>query len=192
MRKKNPQNLIAIKNAVYDITINDGYQNLSMSKIAKQANVPQATIYLNYESKEKMLTSIYVETRDMLASHTKVVAKPPNVEKEIKRLFTNYCQALWDNPKQALFMNIINNTPELIETNVYQALTNRNHDIIDLIKYGQQIGQIENLTLDVIVAFTFNALNSLLEVTYTRNLNLTREQIEKATNLCWKVIKADQ
>lgn len=190
MRKKNPQNIVSIKNAVYDITINEGYQNLSMSKIAKKAGVPQATIYLNYESKEKMLTSIYVEAKDMLDSQTKVIAKPANVEQEIKRLFVNYCQTLRDHPKQALFMNIINNTPELIEANIYQEMLNQNNDILALIEYGQQKRQIAELPVDVIVAFTFNALNSLLEVNYTRNTTLTAEQINLASNLCWKVIKA--
>lgn len=191
MRKKNPQNLISIKQAVYDITINDGYQNLSMSKIAKKAGVPQATIYLYYESKEKMLTSIYVEARDMLDNQTKVNPESgDHVETEVKRLFTSYSKTLLLHPQQALFMNIVNNTPELIETNVYKEMRNRNRDIRELIDYGQKTNQIADLPFNVIVAFTFDSLNSLLEYSYSSGVELTDSQIKQAVNLCWKVMEA--
>lgn len=191
MRKKDMDKVAAVKKAVYDITINEGYQNLSMSKIAKKAGVSQATIYLTYASKEEMLTSMYVEARDILDSQTKVDTSPDvDVEAELKRMFTHYVETLLSHPDQAFFMDAVNNTPELIEQNVYQKMLHNNDDILALIKLGKDSGKIADIPFPMIVSFTFNALNSWMKANYGHHVEPDDAQIATAVNLCWKVIKA--
>lgn len=180
----------AIKDAVVDIVLTDGYQNLSMSKVAKKAGVSQATIYLSYASKEEMLTAIYVEAHAMIEGQTKVSSGPgTDVESELKTMFRHYMRILLDHPKQALFMYTVNNTPSLIDANVFQEMMSRNQDIRELIEYGQKQGLIVQADFDYIVAFTFDAINSLMILNYTRGGTMTDQQIQRAIDMCWRAIK---
>ncbi|KRM74903.1 TetR/AcrR family transcriptional regulator [Secundilactobacillus collinoides] len=191
MRKKDMDKVAAVKQAVYDITINEGYQNLSMSKIAKKAGVSQATIYLTYESKEDMLTSIYVEAKDILDSQTKVDLDPAtDIETKLKQLFTNYVKTLLAHPEQALYMDAVNNTPELIERNVYQEMMHRNDDIQALVTAGQKAGTLAKVPFPLLVAFTFDSINSWMKVAYSHHVEPDEDQITTAVALCWKVMKA--
>lgn len=190
MRKKNPQTLIDIKNAVYDVTIEDGYQNLSMSKIAKRAGISQATIYLTYASKEEMLTQLFIEARTMLARATTVDLTTTDIEAECNQLFTHYLTTLLAHPKQALFLDIVNNAPSLIDEQTAQQMTASDADIDALFKLGQKKGLIADLPLPVISAFTFDSLNALLRQSYNEKRKLTKAEMHRAVSLCWKVLQA--
>ena len=186
MRKKDMDKVAAVKQAVYDITINEGYQNLSMSKIAKKAGVSQATIYLTYESKEDMLTSIYVEAKDILDSQTKVDLDPAtDIETKFKQLFTNYVKTLLAHPEQALYMDAVNNTPELIERNVYQEMMHRNDDIQALVTAGQKARTSAKVPFPLLVAFPFVSLHSWMKVPYSHHVEPDEDTIATPVARCW-------
>lgn len=190
MRKKDMSKVKAIKDAVVDIVLEDGYQNLSMSKVAKRAGVSQATIYLSYASKDEMLTSIYAEAHAMIESNTKVnVTDGVDVESELKTMFRHYMTTLSAHPKQGLFMATVNNTPSLIDANVFQEMMGRNQDIKALVEYGQKQGLIVQADFDFIVAFTFDAINSLMILNYNRGVTMSDQQIQRAIDMCWRAIK---
>jgi AcrR family transcriptional regulator len=65
MRLKDEDKQQRIKKAMVDLILRDGIDGISISKIAKEAGVSAATIYVYYESKEEMLTEIFREYADL-------------------------------------------------------------------------------------------------------------------------------
>ena len=61
MRKKDDEKEKSIKEAVIKLILEQGFHGTSISKIAKEAGVSPATVYIYYENKEIMLQAIYQE-----------------------------------------------------------------------------------------------------------------------------------
>lgn len=61
MRRKDDEKQKNIKKAVIKLILEEGFHGTSMSKIAKEAGVSPATVYIYYENKDMMLLDIYLE-----------------------------------------------------------------------------------------------------------------------------------
>ena len=61
MRRKDDEKEKSIKEAVVKLILELGFHGTSISKIAKEAGVSPATVYIYYQSKEIMLQDIYHE-----------------------------------------------------------------------------------------------------------------------------------
>ncbi len=61
MRKKDDEKQRNIKKAVIKLILEEGFHGTSISKIAKEACVSPATVYIYYENKEMMLKDIYLD-----------------------------------------------------------------------------------------------------------------------------------
>ena len=61
MRTKDQDKLQRIKEATVRLILREGIDGASVSKIAKEANVSPATIYIYYDSKEEMLSKVFKE-----------------------------------------------------------------------------------------------------------------------------------
>ena len=186
----NPK-LAAIKQAVLDLTLEEGYQNLSMSKIAKKAGVSPATIYLTYTSKEDMLTSLYLEARENLDSQMHDLGETQaDIQTQIKKMYEYYIRVLLERPQQSLFMNVVNNNPTLINADVYDKMIRQDNGVRELLKKGQQQGVIKQQDVELLIAFTFFPLDDLLEMNYVAGRTTTDEMIKQMVDMCWSAIKA--
>ena len=63
MRTKDDRKIAALHAATVKLVNEIGFASSSVSKIAKEANVSPATIYVYYENKEELLVSTYVEIK---------------------------------------------------------------------------------------------------------------------------------
>lgn len=61
MRRKDDEKEKSIKEAVIKLILKEGFHGTSISKIAREAGVSPATVYIYYENKEVMLQDIYLE-----------------------------------------------------------------------------------------------------------------------------------
>lgn len=69
MRLRDEDKQRRIKEAMVNLILREGIDGTSMSKIAKEAGVSAATIYVYYESKEEMLAEVF---REYPASRTSI------------------------------------------------------------------------------------------------------------------------
>ena len=66
MRRKDDEKEKSIKEAVIKLILQQGFHGTSISKIAKEAGVSPATVYIYYENKEAMLQDIYLEYSEQI------------------------------------------------------------------------------------------------------------------------------
>ena len=59
MRTRDEHKELAIREKALEMIVRDGFDGLSMQKLAKAANVSPATIYIYYKNREDLLNSLY-------------------------------------------------------------------------------------------------------------------------------------
>ncbi len=70
MRTKDESKDLAIREKALEMIVKDGFEGLSMGKLAKAANVSPATIYLYYKNREDLLNQLYISTDKLFADVT--------------------------------------------------------------------------------------------------------------------------
>lgn len=66
MRKKDAEKKESIKQAVIKMILEEGFHGASIAKIAREAGISPATVYIYYASKDDMLKEIYEEYADQV------------------------------------------------------------------------------------------------------------------------------
>lgn len=61
MRRRDAEKERRVKEAVVKLILRDGMEGASIAKIAREAGVSPATVYIYYDSKEQMLQNLYQE-----------------------------------------------------------------------------------------------------------------------------------
>lgn len=61
MRRRDDEKEQRMKDAVIEVVLAEGFGGASASKITKCAGIASATLYIYYDSKERMLQSVYKE-----------------------------------------------------------------------------------------------------------------------------------
>lgn len=61
MRTRDEHKEIAIREQAMEMIVNEGFDGLSMQKLAKAANVSPATIYIYYKNREDLLNQLFIE-----------------------------------------------------------------------------------------------------------------------------------
>ncbi|MFW9853006.1 MAG: TetR/AcrR family transcriptional regulator, partial [Candidatus Thorarchaeota archaeon] len=64
MRTRDQKKYNAVVKSSIELTNKLGFSGISISKIAKEANVSPATIYIYFKNKEDLLTTIYCDIRE--------------------------------------------------------------------------------------------------------------------------------
>lgn len=61
MRTRDEHKETAIREQAMEMIVNEGFDGLSMQKLAKAANVSPATIYIYYKNREDLLNQLFIE-----------------------------------------------------------------------------------------------------------------------------------
>ncbi len=95
MRQKDDEKKQRIENAVIELILENGFDGLSMSKIAKKAGVCAATVYTYFDNKDSMLQEIYIEySQDVYEYLHERVDTSVSGEQVIDSLIRNYYRYL--------------------------------------------------------------------------------------------------
>lgn len=61
MRNKDQNKEIAIRKKAIEMIVNEGFDGLSMQKLAKSANISASTIYIYFKNREDLLNQLFIE-----------------------------------------------------------------------------------------------------------------------------------
>lgn len=143
MRKKDDEKLRNIKKAVIKLILEEGFHGTSISKIAKEAGVSPATVYIYYENKELMFQDIYLEySEDILNYLLENITISMNGKELIKVLIKNYYSYINEHKDKFHFVEQFSSCPALTKqceaikgvTGIYDLLEDlkKNHIFKDI------------------------------------------------------------
>lgn len=168
MRHKDDRKAKLIRDKAIEMIVKEGFDGLSMQKLAKAAGISASTIYIYFENREDMLVKLYSEVledfeEEVLQDFDPEMAFAEGLWLQWKNRYKNFT----DNPMRYFFWEQFRHSP-LIHN---QRLANRNFGRImrQFISNAVAKGEMIDLEPDVFRALAFSPLYMLLKIAFERN-----------------------
>lgn len=189
MRTKDEEKREAIFRAAVKLVNDIGFVSGSVSKIAREANVSPATLYIYYKNKEDLLVSTYVRIKrlmgDILLSDFDETAP---IRDTLQRIWFNLFTFTRKNPEYFHFTEQFANSPysDLVRAEEVEKYF---EPLFQTIKRGIEQKIIKNVPRDVLIAFYFRPAVALSNTRLSQDFDVTDRNIETAFNLAWDAIR---
>lgn len=166
MRKKDDEKQKSIKEAVISLILKEGFHGTSISKIAKEAGVSPATVYIYYENKEMMLQNIYREYSEEIFNYLlSKLNKCTNGEQIIEMLVKEYYFYIEENSEIFHFVDQFASCPALANQCSSRNSINKLNDLFDEMKRRQIFKGFRNYNLKAMLFYPTKsiAMNSCID-----------------------------
>ncbi|MEA4924045.1 MAG: TetR/AcrR family transcriptional regulator [Syntrophomonadaceae bacterium] len=152
MRRKDDRKQQNIKQAVIKLILAEGFQGASISKIAKEAGVSPATVYIYYDNKDAMLLDIYREYYDEVDNYLgRQVKQEMTGEQFIESLIRAYYQYIMEYDEIFYFVEQFSSCPALnCRCKTKQDSSRLSHMLEDF-KRQQVIKNVDNASINAIM-----------------------------------------
>jgi TetR/AcrR family transcriptional repressor of multidrug resistance operon len=192
MRPRSEEKEQAIITVALQLIADEGLENLSMQRLAKEANVSPRTIYLKYENKEDLLIKLFVD--EVLAVYETAVLTgfddSMDLAEGIQQLWSNSFNYLTANRHAFVLMQYGKSSPLLNKAYQERNIEQEHHfvPIHQFLTRHSQAGLIPDFPFDVYRALLFAPLLDLVGE-YFDYLDRPRQIITKETiRACCQVV----
>ena len=189
MRVKDKQKQDAIIKATVKLVNEIGFVSSSVSKIAKEAGVSPATIYIYYKNKEDLLVSTYVDIKKEMS---KSILRDFNDSLPIRDIFRSFWKNAFDYtsqyPEYFKFTEQFSNSPfsELVDRSEVDKYF---EPMFMTISKGIEQKIIKDIPFDILAVFMFYPVMLISNPKLCKNIKLNEDTIETAFTLAWDAIK---
>lgn len=189
MRQKDELKQDAIIQATVKLVNEIGFVASSVAKIAKEACVSPATIYIYYKNKDDLLVSTYVDIKKNLSTAMlKDFDNTRPIRDILMKLWFNTFDYVAKNPAHFHFTEQFANSP-------YASLVNKAETekyfepMFRVLGMGIEQKIIKNVRFEILTAFIFYPAMYLSNSRLCENFELNEKNIETAFTLAWDAIK---
>ena len=189
MRTRDDEKEAALFEATVKLVNEIGFAASSVSKIAKEAGVSPATIYVYHKNKEDLLVSTYIDIRLGLS---KFLLRNFNdrlpIRDILRNVWFNMFEYISNNLEYFKFVEQFSNSP-------YSSLVNKQEveqyfvPLVKVLQTGIEQKIIKNVNFDILTAFMYHPITVLANPGLSPNFELNDENIETAFTLAWDAIK---
>lgn len=189
MRQKDENKQDAIIKATVKLVNEIGFVASSVSKIAKEASVSPATIYIYYKNKDDLLVSTYVDIKHKISEAIMKNFDPGLPIRDIlKKLWFNAFDYIAQHPGYFQFTEQFSYSP-------YSELVNKKEvekyfePMMNILRKGIEQKIIKDISFEILTVFVFYPVMLLANPRICANLELNPENIETGFTLAWDAIK---
>ena len=189
MRTKDDEKEAALFEATVKMVNEIGFASSSVSKIAKEAGVSPATIYVYHKNKEDLLVSTYIQIK---VNMSEFLLRDFNdrlpIRDILKNVWVNMFEYIANNLEYHQFVEQFSNSP-------YSSLVNKQEveqyfePIARVLQTGIEQKILKNVNFDVLMAFMYFPITVLANPSICHNFELNEENIETAFTLAWDAVK---
>jgi AcrR family transcriptional regulator len=189
MRTKDEEKQAALFEATVKTVNAVGFAAASVSKIAKEAGVSPATLYVYYDNKEDLLVSTYI---DIKKDFSRAILRDFDPGLPIRDILRNVWMTMFEyissNAEYFRFSDQFANSP-------YYAQVDRSMvekyfaPLIEVLKRGIDQKIIKNVPFDVLTAFMVYPLMALSNPSLCTDFVPTSASMETVFNLAWDAVK---
>ena len=190
MRTRDEEKREALFEATVKLVNEIGFASSSVSKIAKEAGVSPATIYVYYRNKEDLLVSTYTDIKlEISEAILKNFDDTLPIRDILRRVWFNMFEYMSENLEHHRFIEQFANSP-------YSSLVDRESleqhfvQISRVLERGIEQKIIKDVDRHILRAFMFRPISYLANPNLSRGeFELSEENIEKAFTLAWDAMK---
>jgi len=189
MRTKDNIKQEALFEATIKLVNEIGFASSSVSKIAKEAGISPATIYVYYKNKEDLLVSTYIEIkRNMSKAVQKDFDDSLPIRDVLKNIWFKIFQYVSTHSAYFQYAEQFSNSP-------YNSLVDKQEiekyfdPMIQVIIKGIEQKIIKNVNFEILTVFIFYPIIALSNPRICQDFDLSDENIETAFKLAWDAIR---
>ncbi len=189
MRTKDDVKEAALFEATVKLVNEIGFASSSVSKIAKEAGVSPATIYVYHKNKEDLLVSTYIDIKlDMSRFLLNNFNDQLPIRDILRNVWFNMFEYISNNLEYFKFVEQFSNSP-------YSSLVNKQEveqyfePIAKVLLTGIEQKIIKNVNFNILTAFMYHPIAFLANPSLCTDFELNEENIETAFTLAWDAIK---
>ena len=136
MRTRDINKEAIIREKAIEMVVNHGFDGLSMHKLAKEAGVSVATIYIYFKDREDLLQQLYTEETKKMVDATLVNFDPEShFDEGLKVQWMNRMRYCLANPISMTFMEQVKHSPlidrSVIDRTFIDAMSKFAHNAIE-------------------------------------------------------------
>ncbi len=189
MRTKDTIKQDALFEATIKLVNEIGFAASSVSKIAKEAKISPATIYVYHKNKEELLVSTYVQIKKNMG-HTihEYFDDSLPLRDILKSVWYKFFDYIAIHPEYFQYTEQFANSP-------YQALVNKEEvekyfdPVIHVFYRGIEQKIIKDVSFDILMAFFLHPIVALSNPRLCQDFEPNNKNIESAFTLAWDAIK---
>ncbi|GIM29737.1 TetR family transcriptional regulator [Clostridium polyendosporum] len=181
-----------IIDAASEILIKEGYENLSIRKIANKIEYSPGTIYHYFQDKAEIVVSVVEEGYGrILKSLSEVPVDVENPEKSIEKGFRTYIELMLEAPQQfrAVLMNDIDAIQEKV--NMLEEGVSKERKSIQglckLVELGIEKGKFRKMDVELTAQIIWTSTHGLLSRLILEK-NIPQQQKENLINHHFEII----
>ena len=189
MRTKDDEKEAALFEATVKLVNEIGFASSSVSKIAREAGVSPATIYVYYKNKEDLLVSTYIGIKlDLSKALLRNFDDKLPIRDILRGVWFNMFEYISNNLEYYKFVEQFSNSP-------YSSLVNKQEveqyfvPLVKVLQTGIEQKIIKNVNFDILTAFMYHPITVLANPGLCQDFELNEENIETAFTLAWDAIK---
>ena len=188
MRPKDQTKYNAIIKASLELVKELGFTGISISKIAKQANISPATIYIHFKNREDLFTKLYTKIRiNMSNGALEGLHEKMDIEQVFKSIWIHSFTYNLNHPDYLIYREKFEQTP---------MMENIKHEDFELYNYVRNLFQrgikeqiIKDIPIPLLTSFAFFPIITLLNFHFTGVITMDEMQIIEACEIAWNAIK---
>lgn len=189
MRIKDENKQQAIFEATVKLVNEIGFVSSSVSKIAKEAQVSPATIYIYYKNKEDLLVSTYIYIkRELGCALLEGFDDTLPIRDVLKKIWHNMFKYIRNNPSYFNFTEQFSNSPygEMVNQDEVQKSF---EPVMKILQNGVERKIIKDVNFDLLTAFIFYPILTLSNARLCKNIKVGESTIEEAFEMAWDAIR---
>lgn len=189
MRTKDDEKEAALFEATVKMVNEIGFASSSVSKIAGDAGVSPATIYVYYKNKEDLLVSTYIGIKlDLSKALLRDFNDKLPIRDILRNVWFNMFEYISNNLEYYKFVEQFSNSP-------YSSLVNKQEveqyfvPLIKVLQTGIEQKILKNVNFDILTAFMYYPITVIANPGLSPAFKLNEDDIETAFTLAWDAIK---
>ena len=189
MRIKDDKKQEALFRATIRLVNEIGFAASSVSKIAAEAGVSPATLYIYFKNKEDLIVSTYLEIkRDMSQTLFSGLDETLPVRDALQLVWEELFTYVTNNREEFRFTEQFANSPfhELVDRDEIELLFK---PIITVIARGIEQKIIKDVDFAILGAFIFHPIMVLANPNLSYKLELDNRTVQTSFQLAWDAIK---
>ncbi|HEX6428210.1 MAG TPA: TetR/AcrR family transcriptional regulator [Niastella sp.] len=194
MRSKDENKELVIREKAIEMIVKEGFDGLSMQKLAKEANISASTIYIYFKNREDLLNKLYLGVqekfeKDALSNFSAEMTFEEGLWLQWKNRFRNINQ----NPLEYQFYEHFRNSPLInhkdIKPSFFRKIMN------DFVENAIRKGELVNIPVEQYWAIAYGAFYILVKFHFEQSsmggkpFNLTEQKLKQTFMLVMKSLR---
>lgn len=189
MRTRDDKKQEALFLATIKLVNKIGFASSSVAKIAREAGVSPATLYVYFKNKDDLLASTYVEIKQgMGLAIVEGLDEDGPVYDILFRVWHNIFSYVSQHPEEFRYTEQFANSPytELVDKSQVQETF---QPLLRVVRRGIEQKIIKNVNPEILAAFMFPPIMTLANKTQCGTFEATTENIDTAFHMAWDALR---